>query len=83
MQQQTDMISSSLHYLSTCALHQGFCYRVEVRFAAKEAMEEHQGSAVSLPIEDIIGQVDWAGGKKRLISYNLPSYMCGENYVSA
>lgn len=56
-------MSSSLHYLSACALHQGLRYRVEVRFAAKKAMEKHQGSAVSLPIEDIIGQDDWAGKK--------------------
>lgn len=54
---------SPLHYLSTCALHQRLRYWVEVGFAAKKAMKKHQGSAVSLPIEDIIGQVDWAVGK--------------------
>lgn len=37
---------------------------MEVRFAAKKAVEKHQGGALSLPIEDIIGQVDWAAEKK-------------------
>lgn len=55
-------MSSSLHYLSAGALHQGLRYWVEVRFAAKEPMEKHKGSALTLPIEDIIGQADWAGG---------------------
>lgn len=38
---------------------------MEVGFAAKEPMKEHQGCALSLPIKDIISHVDWvetAGG---------------------
>lgn len=27
-------------------------------------MKKHQGSALSLPIKDIIGQAEWAGGRK-------------------
>lgn len=38
---------------------------MEVRFAAKKAMEKHQGSALSLAIEDIIGQVNWAEEKQK------------------
>lgn len=61
---------------------------MEVRFAAKKAMKKHQGSALSLPIEDIVGQADWAVGKKNknkptpLISLNLIGCICGENYVT-
>lgn len=54
--------SSSLHYLSARTLHQGLCYGVEVGFAAKQAVQEHQRSALSLPVEHVVGQVDWAGG---------------------
>ena len=53
-------MSSSLRYLSACALHQGLRYRVEVRLAAEKAVQEHQGGAVSLSVEDIVRQVDWA-----------------------
>lgn len=65
MWQQTGVMSSSLHYLSARALHQGLRYWVEVWFAAKEAMKKHQGSALSLPIEDIIGQAEWAGERQK------------------
>lgn len=72
-------MSSSLHYLSAGALHQGLCYWVEVRFAAKEPMEKHKGSALTLPIEDIIGQADWAGGKKGI--EELESLTLWYNYI--
>lgn len=57
--------SSSLLYLSAGALHQGLRDGVEVGLAAKQAVEEHEGRARSLPIEHVIGQVDCAVEEKR------------------
>lgn len=48
-------------YLSARALHQGLGYGVEVGFAAEEPVEEDQGGAVPLAVEDIIGQADGLG----------------------
>lgn len=39
---------------------------MEVRFAAKEAVQKHQGGAFSFPIEDIVGQADRAEKKKHI-----------------
>lgn len=64
-EEQTGVVSSSLRYLPARPLHQGLCYGVEVGFAAKKAVKEHQGSALSLPIEDVIGEVDRAAGGKK------------------
>lgn len=67
VQKTTIVTSSSLHYLSACTLNQGLCYRVEVRFAAKKSMKKHQRSAFSLPVKDIISQVDWTVGRKNKV----------------
>jgi len=64
MQPRTGVKSSSLHYLSACALHQRLRYRVEVRFTAEQAVQEHQGSALSLPVEHIVRQVHGTEGKE-------------------
>lgn len=38
-------------------------------------MKKDQGSALTLAIKDIIGQVDWAGGKtEKLVIYKSFSY---------
>lgn len=45
---------------------------MEVRFTAKEAVQKHQGSALSLPIKDVVGQVDRteeAGKEKNIHVY--------------
>lgn len=49
-----------MRYLPASALHQGLGYGMEVGLAAKEPVEEHQGGAVPLPVEDVIGHADRA-----------------------
>ena len=58
--------ASPLHYLPAGALHQGLGDGVEVGLAPEQTVEEHQRSAVALPVEHVIGQVHRAEGGEQV-----------------
>ena len=57
----------SLRYLPAGALHQGLGDGVEVGLAPKQAVEEHERSALALPVEHVIGEVHRAEGGEQVI----------------